>query len=600
MKKMKKKLLRVLVVDDSQDDTLLLTRELNQGEWDIDVFRVDTREDMERALHERTFNIVICDFVIPRFGGMEALSLFNTFHLDISFIMISGKITEEMAVEALIQGAQDFILKQNYARLLPAIRRGIEKSNRIATQKKIDHSLIESEIKLSKITEVAQDAIVMIDNEGSITFWRGGAQRIFGYTEAEAMGQNLHQLIAPMRYHAAHHKGFAHFQNTGEGAAIGKTLELVALHKDGHEIPVELSLSAVKINELWCGVGIVRDISERKEADQALKRSMQLHTLLFESSRDALMILSPPSWKFTGANQETVTLFGASSVSEFTTLGPWDVSPQYQPNGRPSDEMAQQEIATAMREGAAFFEWEHQKLNGEKFFADVLLTRMEIEGGNSFLQASVRDISERKKAEETLHKSLISTVEAMVITLEMRDPYTAGHQKRVAFLACAIAKKMGMAKNQIEGLKLAAQVHDIGKIQIPAEILSKPSVLSEIEFLLIKVHPEVGYEILKDIQFPWPIATIVRQHHEKLDGSGYPHGLKRDEILLEARILCVADIVEAMTNHRPYRPALGIDAALEEIQKERGIKLESDAVDACIALFKEEGFRFPEKNSSLL
>ncbi|MDD5212559.1 MAG: HD domain-containing protein, partial [Sulfuricurvum sp.] len=236
------------------------------------------------------------------------------------------------------------------------------------------------------------------------------------------------------------------------------------------------------------------------------------------------------------------------------------------------------------------------------FFEDEIQDLIrEMVGDISFALNNFEEQKWHTNAEETLLKNqttisemLIDTVAAIATTIEMRDPYTAGHQRRVAALACAIAHEIGMESEKIEGLRLASQIHDVGKIQIPAEILSKPSRLSEVEFLLIKVHPEAGYEILKDIEFPWSIATIIRQHHEKLDGSGYPHGLKGDKILLEARILTVADIVEAMASHRPYRAALGIDVALEEIQKERGIKLDSDAVDACVALFKEKQFRFPE------
>jgi len=157
------------------------------------------------------------------------------------------------------------------------------------------------------------------------------------------------------------------------------------------------------------------------------------------------------------------------------------------------------------------------------------------------------------------------SISAISLVTEARDAYTAGHQRRVTKLAVAIAKEMGFPKDRVEGIKIAALIHDVGKINLPAEILSKPGKLSEIEFGLIKNHPQKGYEILKTIDFPWPVAEIVLQHHEKMNGSGYPRGLKRDEILLEAKIICVADVVEAMSSHRPYRPALGINKALEEI-----------------------------------
>jgi len=189
--------------------------------------------------------------------------------------------------------------------------------------------------------------------------------------------------------------------------------------------------------------------------------------------------------------------------------------------------------------------------------------------------------------EATLRKSLEDSIQAIAATVEMRDPYTSGHQTRVAELAVALAREMGLPEERIHGLHLAGVVHDLGKISIPAEILAKPGKLTPIEFALIQGHAEAGYEILKDIAFPWPIATIVRQHHERLDGSGYPQRLKGEDILLESRIMAVADVVEAMGSHRPYRPTLGIDIALQEIERGRGIKYDPAVTDACLKLFRD-------------
>jgi HD-GYP domain-containing protein (c-di-GMP phosphodiesterase class II) len=178
----------------------------------------------------------------------------------------------------------------------------------------------------------------------------------------------------------------------------------------------------------------------------------------------------------------------------------------------------------------------------------------------------------------------------MAMTIEMRDPYTAGHQRRVGKLSSAIATRMSLPADQIDGIRMAADIHDVGKIYVPAEILSKPGQLTEIESSIIRTHPRVGYDILKTIEFPWPIAAIVHQHHERIDGSGYPNGLSGEAILLEARIVCVADVVEAMSSHRPYRPAHGIEMALDEISRGRGRIYDPQAVDACLALFRQDGF----------
>ena len=209
-----------------------------------------------------------------------------------------------------------------------------------------------------------------------------------------------------------------------------------------------------------------------------------------------------------------------------------------------------------------------------------------------------RDITERKESElaliesfRRLRKSLGATVQAMAVTVEVRDPYTAGHQRRVADLARAIATELKLSVNQIEGIRMAAAIHDLGKISVPAEILSKPTKLMQVEFDLIKTHAQSGHDILKDIDFPWPIARIILEHHERTNGSGYPKGLRGEETLLESKILTVADVVEAIASHRPYRPSLGIDKALEEIEQNRGVLYDPEIADACLRVFREKGYQ---------
>jgi PAS domain S-box-containing protein/putative nucleotidyltransferase with HDIG domain len=210
-----------------------------------------------------------------------------------------------------------------------------------------------------------------------------------------------------------------------------------------------------------------------------------------------------------------------------------------------------------------------------------------------------RDMTKRKRAEhelkrtlEKLRKAMGATIQAITLTVETRDPYTAGHQRRVADLARSIASHMGLDKEKIEALRVAASIHDLGKISIPSEILSKPGRLNEREFDLIKTHPRVGYDILKKIEFPWPIAKIVLEHHERMNGTGYPQGLKDGHIMREARILGVADVVEAMVSHRPYRTAHKVEVALEEISNNRGVLYDPVVVDTCLELFQGNQFAF--------
>lgn len=209
------------------------------------------------------------------------------------------------------------------------------------------------------------------------------------------------------------------------------------------------------------------------------------------------------------------------------------------------------------------------------------------------------DITERRQHERAeraatnrLREVMESTVAVIAATLEARDPYTAGHQRRVAQLASAIARTLRCDEETVRGVHFGALIHDIGKIKIPAELLSKPTRLTELETKLLETHTEAGFDILNGIEFPWPVAQMVLQHHERMDGSGYPHGLTGDSILLESRILAVADVVEAMSSHRPYRPSRGTDVALEEIESGRGTRYDANAVDACLSLFREQHFAF--------
>jgi len=230
---------------------------------------------------------------------------------------------------------------------------------------------------------------------------------------------------------------------------------------------------------------------------------------------------------------------------------------------------------------------------------DIYLTVALIAPHSSKKVLSFLDISKQKKTEralnysvEKLQRILDQAVDALSNTLETRDPYTAGHQREVARLVTSIGQYLGMDEDRLEGLRVAGTLHDFGKINVPAEILNKPSKLDEYEYEIIKTHCQAGYDILKGIEFPWPIAQILLQHHERMDGSGYPFGLSGDEILMEARILAVADVVEAMVADRPYRASLGLNEALAEIKRFRGLRYDPDVVDACIRFFSENKYNF--------
>lgn len=231
----------------------------------------------------------------------------------------------------------------------------------------------------------------------------------------------------------------------------------------------------------------------------------------------------------------------------------------------------------------AFQNQEKEKRAAELFLANKELAFQNNEKANRAAELIIIN--------QELHDALMNTVQVAMILSEMRDPYTTGHERRVAEIAVAISAELCFDRNQQEGIRVAGYLHDVGKIKLPAEILSKPGKLTENEYNLIKDHAQSGYDVLSRVDFPWPIADVALQHHERIDGSGYPKNLKRESIIIEARIIAVADVVEAMSSHRPYRPGLGIEKALAEIERGRALIYDENVVDACLKLFRENGLK---------
>jgi PAS domain S-box-containing protein/putative nucleotidyltransferase with HDIG domain len=341
-------------------------------------------------------------------------------------------------------------------------------------------------------------------------------------------------------------------------------------------------------------VAVYDDVTERKQAEDALRESERKLRLVTDQVTDIIWSLDLEG-NFTFVTPSAERMIGYT-VAEMLSLNFSQITTPE------SHTMAMELISKRMKERKRepiVLEMQQVCKDGSKKWCEVTAIFATDDNRPSGIVGVTRDISERKRSKEKLQKSydklrdtMIATVNTLASTVEMRDPYTAGHQRRVTILACAMAEEMGLTEEQFDGLRMAGLVHDIGKFSVPVEILNKPGRISETEFSIIKHHAQAGYNILKEIEFPWPVAQIVLQHHERLDGSGYPQGLKNGGIMLEAKILAVADVVEAMASHRPYRPALGIDAALEEITKNQDILYEPEMVDVCKRLFNEKGFKF--------
>jgi PAS domain S-box-containing protein len=333
--------------------------------------------------------------------------------------------------------------------------------------------------------------------------------------------------------------------------------------------------------------------AERNRAEQALRAAEEQFRGLVEQSISGIYIIQ--NGRFAYANPRAADIFGYAGAEELI--------------GRESADFVAEKDRGLVAENI------RRRLAGEVKSIAYTFTGLRKDGttieigahgslatyqGRPAIIGVLQDITERKRTEEEAERHLAELQQAMMATVrvastmgEMRDPYTSGHERRVGELSAAIGAELGLSEHQIEGLRVAGYLHDLGKIMVPSEILSKPGKISPAEFALIKDHARQGYEVLQEVSFPWPVALVALQHHERLDGSGYPQGLKGDEIILEARVLAVADTVEAMSSHRPYRPGLGIDAALAEIERHRSSRYCAEAVDACLRLFREKGYELP-------
>ncbi len=378
----------------------------------------------------------------------------------------------------------------------------------------------------------------------------------------------------------------------GEDETEGRVLRVTELHRaDGTGLPVELSAARVPDPGQAYLVVVARDISERLEAErQLLEKGREIEQAhrewlaAFDSLADPIF-LHDHEGRVLRANRAYAERAGVA-VSQVRGRPYWELFP---PMEGPSPGCRR-----SLDGGDNVEQQEELELASGEVFQSRASSIFDAEGHYRFSVHVLTDITERRRHEAQLFRAMEATVASISQAMEMRDPYTAGHQQRVARLAVAIGREMGMDPEALSGLDFGGRIHDIGKIHIPAEILNRPGRLPPREFDLIKSHAEAGYSIIKDIEFPWPVAEMARQHHERLDGSGYPRGLRGEEIILEARIIAVADVVEAMTTHRPYRPALGLDLALEEISGKRGRLFDPDAVDACLGLFTEQRFRFED------
>lgn len=463
-------------------------------------------------------------------------------------------------------------------------------SRDITQRKRVEEALRESKALLQGILDNSPAPIYIKDAEYRFIYVNRHGENLLHMTNGQILGKTDYDIFPEEVARVLQ-------ENDQKVLESGSPLEVEesVLLSDGTRTYISVKFPLFNSKGVPYAVcGISTDITKSKLTEGALRESEHKFRSLVESSQDGILAYDR-DLRYIFWNPAMERISGVRS-KELLGQRAFDVFPFLEEVGEAD---AFRDAVKGKATARMAMPYSIPKTNRHGYFESSHFPLVDAQGSVIGGMAIIRDVTERKRGDEErkqslekLRQALGGTVQALARTAEMRDPYTANHQRHVADLARAIAEEMGLSSEQIEGIRMAGLVHDVGKVAVPAEILSKPGRITEAEFSMIKVHSRVGYDILKDIEFPWRIAEIVLQHHEKMDGSGYPLGLSDGDIIMEARILCVADVVEAMASHRPYRPALGIEEALREISKNRGILYDADVVGACVRLFREKRFEF--------
>lgn len=611
--------LRILALEDEEHDTELMARELRKAGLRFGLRRVDTKDAFISELQNSRPDLIIADYRLPSYDGLSALEHVRKACPDVPFIFLSGTIGEDFAIETLKRGATDYVLKERISRLVPAVVRAIREAEEHKKRVTAEDLLRESEEKFRGLAATALDAIIMTDGDGKVSYWNEAAGRAFGYSTDEVIGKDIHMLIAPGPLFDASRRGFLYISKTGEIPFAGKTLELSAQRKDGTEFPVEFSVSSLHLKGEWYAIIILRDITERKNAEEIMRRQLESMTALREigvaigSSLDlrstlnmllekliaqlgvdaADVLLLDPNTLYlnfsaglgfrTSAIRSTHVRLGKGHVGQVAferkTLIIPDIS----------------ETVTRALKGEDFKSYvamplvAHGRIEGviEIFQRRLFnptpewLNFLELLSGQAAIaidNAALFDSLQRANIELVL--SYDATLEGWGRALEFRDADTNGHTERVTEMTMRLARLMGVDEHDLVHVRRGSLLHDIGKIHIPDKILLKPGPLTQEEEEIMQRHPVYAHDLLSPIPFLRPALEIPYCHHEKWDGSGYPRGLRGELIPFIARVFSVIDVADALISDRPYRRAWPVEKTYDYIESQRGIHFAPEVVDA--------------------
>ncbi len=603
--------MKILVVDDKEEGRKLLEAVLTHNGYEV-VSAENGKQALE-ILNSDSIDIIIADILMPVMDGYTLLSICKSDQRlkNLPFIFYTATyVSEEDEKLAMDLGADLFIRKpvdidDFIIRLKQTVKDFYEKKQIVRTgifpklediQSSYNRVLVEKlekrTIELENILRLynmfdryVDDLIFWLDENGHFTLVNHQIE-VYGYKREEVIGKHFSDFLTPKSQIVARE----HFEIAKKSQYSQDEYEVEAVEKNGSIVNLNLRFYTIREGNKFIGrFGIGRDITKLRKSERELKSSESRYQILFHNIPVGVFYYNK-DLILTDFNDRFVEILQSTREKLL---------------GLDLNRLKDQRVLSAIKsvfEGmeGAYTGYYESTTGSAVIYAEMKCAPIYDENDNLIGGVGiVHDITEKHNAEERLVESLKKnqmflegTVDALASAVEKRDPYTAGHQRRVAKLACAIARELNLDKGAIECLNIAGILHDIGKIYVPAEILSKPARLTQAEFDIVKEHPRIGAEILEPIEFPWPVAQIILQHHERLDGSGYPFGLRTDKILFEAKILSVADVVEAMMTHRPYRPAWSIDVVLTEIISNKDILYDSKVVDACVRLFREKGFKF--------